>query len=228
MNNRFVKLLQDPKMTLIMSLPSNDPVLARAAWQNGADVLKVHINVEHRASKTTFYNFEREKDQLNIILAEAKGPCGIVLGGDVQSARNDFKHVVQAGFEFVSLYAHHTPIIVLQSESLSKMIAIDYSYTLDDIKAFNSIGIDVLESSIVEPQAYGQPLTAKDLLRYHNICCGTDIPVVVPTQKAILPEEVSALCQCGVAGIMLGAVVTGKTADSIARSVAEFRNQIDK
>ena len=38
-------------MTLIVSLPVNDMELARLAWENGADFIKVHTNVFHNASK---------------------------------------------------------------------------------------------------------------------------------------------------------------------------------
>ena len=34
----YLELFNKKKMTLIMSLPANDPALARAAWANGADV----------------------------------------------------------------------------------------------------------------------------------------------------------------------------------------------
>ena len=54
------------------------------------------------------------------------------------------------------------------------------------------------------------------------------VPVVVPTQRAILPEEVGALIQAGVKGLMIGAVVTGKEEASIAKAVAAFRKAIDE
>ena len=52
--NPYLKMLENPKMTLIMSLPKNDPALCRAAFEAGADAVKVHINVEHRASGSRF------------------------------------------------------------------------------------------------------------------------------------------------------------------------------
>jgi hypothetical protein len=35
---------------LIASLPRNDPALAQAALDGGADVVKVHLHLQHRAS----------------------------------------------------------------------------------------------------------------------------------------------------------------------------------
>ena len=78
------------------------------------------------------------------------------------------------------------------------------------------------------PETYGQRLTAKELLEYAAIAEASNLPVVVPTQRAILPCEVSQLSQIGVSGIMIGAVVTGKEMETIKKSVLEFRNAIDK
>lgn len=130
MKKNYIDLLRSKKMTLIMSLPVNDPVLARVAWENGADVVKVHVNVEHRASKTLFKSFAEEKDKLNEILQSAQGPCGIVLGADTVSALRDFPLAAEAGFDFWSLYAQHVPAELLQDSSLAKMIALDSNYKI--------------------------------------------------------------------------------------------------
>ncbi|MFC2420472.1 MAG: hypothetical protein ACFNOL_05290 [Treponema maltophilum] len=228
MKKNYIDLLRGKKMTLIMSLPVNDPALARVAWENGADVVKVHINVEHRASKTVFKSFAEEKDKLNEILQSAQGPCGIVLGADTASALRDFPLAVEAGFDFWSLYARHVPAEFLQNTSIIKMIALDSNYTAEEVRALEKIGADVLEASVIKPETYGQPLTAKEILTYAAICSGTSLPVVVPTQRYIKPNDVGVLSRCKVAGIMIGAVVTGKTADTIAKALGAFRNEIDK
>lgn len=211
-----------------MSLPANDPELAKAAWEHGADAVKVHINVEHRASNTIFRSFEEEYEALKEILSVAKGPTGIVLGGDVLSAAKDYESVVKAGFDFVSLYVHHTPMQVLQSDKILKMLAIDYTYSQYEINSLSHIGADILEASVIKPETYGQPLTAREIISYKYIVQNTDIPVVVPTQRDIKASHLSTLAQCGVNGVMLGAIVTGKTKESISRAIAEFRNYIDR
>jgi len=228
MKKNYIDLLRGKKMTLIMSLPANDPALARVAWENGADVVKVHINLEHRASKTLFKSFAEEQDKLNEILQSAQGPCGIVLGTDTASALRDFPLIAEAGFDFWSLYAQHVPAELLQNTSVIKMIALDSNYTAEEVRALEKIGADVLEASVIKPETYGQPLTAKEILTYAAICSNTSLPVVVPTQRYIKPNDVAVLSRCKAAGIMIGAVVTGKTADTIAKALGAFRNEIDK
>ena len=57
-------------MDLVVSLPRNDVELATAAANAGANALKVHMNVAHRASGTHFgtYDYVREAaSQLQVL-----------------------------------------------------------------------------------------------------------------------------------------------------------------
>lgn len=225
MGEKYIDMLKNRGLTLIASLPVNDPGLARCAWENGADVVKVHINVEHRASKTLFKSFAEEQDNLLRIIDEAKGPVGIVLGGDAASAERDLDQAVKAGFEFVSLYLHHTPVSVVSACGIIRMLAPDYSYSMDEIREVSGYA-DVLEASVMHPEEYGTRLSARDLIYYRRIVNNTDIPVVVPTQKKILPREIKALKDTGVSGIMIGAIVTGKEKETVARAVYSYKNAI--
>lgn len=228
MSQNFVSLLNKKSMSLIMSLPSNDPELAKCAFEYGADVVKVHVNVHHRASKIEFKTLDEERANFKQMLSYATGPMGIVLGGDTVSAKKDLYKAEQMGFSFASLYGHHMPISVLRSNKLFKMMACDNSYTIDEIKRFKEIGVDVLEASIIHPSGYGDDLNARDIIKYHMLCNENSLPVVVPTQRAIKPSEVEMLHEVGVSAIMIGAIVTGKEKESIKRAVSDFKEAIIK
>lgn len=224
----FLSVLNKNKPALIMSLPGNDPALARAAVEAGADVIKVHMNVQHRASGLHFGAFEEEKEALAEIKAIAGHlPIGIVAGNCVEDVERDCLSANRLGYDFVSLYAAATPLSVLAYPDMKKMIALAPGYTLEDVRLLSKIGADVLEASVMQPDTYGQRLTAKELLEYAAIIEHSHLPVVIPTQRAIRPEEIGILSQIGISGIMIGAVVTGKTEESIRRSVSEFRNAVD-
>lgn len=225
--NRYVSMLNSQKMTLIMSLPVNDPALCRAAFEEGADVVKVHINVEHRASGTCFGRLANEKHALSEMLVHAKGPMGLVPGGSLQHATLDITEAAKLGFDFFSVYAHHMPVGYSFADQ-AWMVACDGSYSLEEIAAMERTGADVLEASIMPGAEYGQPLCQRDLLRYAAITAHTSLPVVVPTQRLIRPQEIPALAQTGVKGLMIGAVVTGQEETSIRRAVSLFRNAIDR
>ena len=129
------------------------------------------------------------------------------------------------GFDFFSIYGHHMPVGYAFPGKLW-MAACDGSYSLEEIAAMQRCGVDVLEASIMPGTEYGQPLSLRDLLRYQSIVSHADLPVVVPTQRFIRPEELPALAATGVKGLMIGAVVTGRTEDSIRRAVCAFRSAI--
>ena len=225
--NEYLTLLSEKKLTLIMSLPHNDPSLCRAAFEAGADAVKVHINVDHRASGTHFGRLAEERPALEEMLSHRAGPMGLVLGGSLEGVALDAEEVESLPFAFHSVYAHHLPARFLNSGA-ALMAACDYTYPLDLVSALPALGADVCEASVIPGAEYGQPLSLKDLLLYRRIADLLPIPVVVPTQRAIRPDEVEALIRCGVKGLMIGAVVTGKTEQSIAASVAAFRRAIDE
>jgi hypothetical protein len=219
------RALLGKRFALIASLPANDPALAVAAWDGGADAVKIHINVKHRAGGLQFGSFEEERPRLERILTEARGPVGIMLGADPAAAARDLDMVVAAGFDFVSIYGHHAPVRLLEA-GITRMLAADGSYPPDMLRALASLG-DIFEASIVPAEQYGEPLTLRDLAVYRAISAALDIPVVVPTQKKILSGEAARLYDAGVSAIMIGAVSAGKTCEEFGRAVGEFRKAMD-
>lgn len=226
--NQFKTMLNTGRFPLVMSLPFNDPALAEAAWDSGADVVKIHVNVKHHASQTLFRSYEEERPAIAAMLARARGPMGIVLGSDPATAAAALSAAVADGFDFISLYGHHAPLEVLSCGAVDKMLAPDYTWENWEISRLEEVGADILEASVMHPDSYGQPITARELIRYRQLVRLTALPVVVPTQRAVRPCEVGALRACGVKGLMLGAVVTGKERGGIAAAVAAFRAAIDQ
>ena len=224
----FKDLLLKNKHSLVISLPVNNAAFARISWQEGADAVKVHINVSHRASGSIFGSFAEERDFLEQIISEAKGPCGIVPGTDIDVVERDYENVINTGFNFISLYAHDMPLSIINDERSVKMVAFDSSYDVSYLKYINKIGAGVLEASVMKPESYGKRLSAKDLMVYSELCENTSLPVLVPTQRNVLENEVKNLADCGVKATMIGAIVTGTTGETIKRAVAGFRNAIDK
>lgn len=224
----FRLMLRRKPFSLVVSLPANDPEMAKAAWDNGADALKVHVNVGHRASGNVFGTFDEQRDVLNAIVGMSPGPIGIVPGGSVEAALSEIDDIVRAGFGFVSLYAHHMSPLIMSRQDVEKMVAPDYTYSLEEISMFGRFGVDVLEASVIHPQGYGEPLNLRDLVKYRAIAAAVDLPVLVPTQRAIRPEEVRALYDAGVRAVMIGAVVAGKSTEGIAEATRRFRRAIDQ
>src|SRR5690625_4652898 len=168
----FLKLMNDEKMTLVVSLPENNIKFAEAAIKGGADALKVHINVSHKASGNIFGSIDEEMENFKPILSLCKEnniPIGIVAGGDDKIPMEEYIKAKEAGFTFTSLYDKHMNPMVLKEEGLYKMVAITHEYDLNWVKAYDSLPIDVLECSIMNPDTYGDPLTVREILQYQSI-----------------------------------------------------------
>lgn len=225
--NPYLKMLENPKKTLIMSLPKNDPALCRAAFEAGADAVKVHINVEHRASGSRFGRLDEERPALEQMLSEATGPMGLMIGASLALTAQDVSAASRMGFDFFSMYAHHMPVIA-PTPNQTWMVACDGTYALDEVSVMHRVGAQVLEASIMPGAEYGAPLSLRDLMKYSALRTHTPLPIVVPTQRAIRPDEVRALSDIGMNGLMIGAVVTGQEEASIRRAVSAFRNVIDR
>lgn len=220
-------IFAENNMTLILSLPVNDPALARAAVVGGADMVKTHIHLKHQASGTGFGSLEEERQALLSILETVDIPVGLVIGAAETADEMEMDEVESMGFAYIDAYAHHLPAWMMARSRLPHMVAVEERY-IDLIPQFENLGMDMVEAAVVPHQEYGLPLNLYDLGVYGYICEITDLPVIVPTQKAIRPDEVTMLADAGISALMIGAIVTGSTPDSIEKVTAEYRQAIDK
>jgi DhnA family fructose-bisphosphate aldolase class Ia len=214
---------------LLASLPRNTVDMARAAAEHGADAMKVHLNCAHFASGTRFGNWQAEKEAISAILAAVQVPVGIVPGAEEEMPSDqDLEEILRAGFAFWDLFVHHTPPRYLRLPGLERMVALDEAWNAEMVGDLARLGVQVIEASIVPRSLYRAPLNLRDLTRYAALCRASPLPVVVPTQKAVRPDEVGWLRQAGARGIAVGAVVTGSTPSSLGAAVAAFRREIDR
>lgn len=217
---------------LLVSLPRNDAELARVAIESGADALKVHIGLEHFASGLSTGTLDEEEDSLREIVALG-APVGIVPGvGEGMADRAEMLRLAEIGIDFFDLYATDMPAWMLSMSDcpMSVMVAFSHEFwpwgLVEAVRGQSRP--DLIEASIVAHDQYGEPLTAADLSGYATIAKRAEQPVIVPTQKSIRPEDVAPLMDAGVAGLLIGAVVTGSEAQALAAATAQFRTAIDR
>lgn len=219
--------LEKPTLSLVYSLPENKVELAEAALAAGADAIKVHINVHHHASGTNFGTLEENRSILKEILSLAKDKCvGIVPGGGRVVQPSEIIPLRDMGFSFVSFYGHDCSPENLGVPGIEKMVAPDFTYRLEELVRWAEWGVDIIETSIIDPQGYGEPLNLRDLGLYAQLT-QFGLPLLVPTQRKLTPSNIPFLIKAGVQGIMLGAVVTGKTPERVFQIISKFRQAID-
>lgn len=227
--NKLLNILKKKKLTLIASLPENKYELAKIAWESGADAIKVHTDVFHNASKNDFGEFADFKETFKRIIKDSPVPVGIVAGGDTETAERNLPEIIDLGFDFVSLYAHHTPASFYHGLPINNFLSVNSSYSNEEIANLMKNGFaDFLELSIIDKEEYGSRLNARDLSSYTTIASLSDIPCVVPSQKLIHPEDIRMLAKTGIKALMIGAVVYGKDPEYLKKTIQAFRNEIDK
>ena len=227
----FTDRISAQKFTLIVSLPSNDLDLAKAALDGGADAIKVHCNVWHRASGHSFGSYQENREFLKELICLCDDvPVGLMPGTDEAFITNEDRlELEEMGLSFTSAYQHHLPPFMMESRKLTNVVAIDYRYTDETLEAVRESQIQVMEASVMEGKDYGLPLEETDIRRYAEIVAKTGKPWVIPTQKYIQPTQVKDLHQAGCKAIMIGAVVFGQdpTPEELREAVRVYRQAVD-
>jgi hypothetical protein len=224
-----MKLLEtlNSGFTLMVSLPKNDPALAEAAIKAGARCLKVHVNCHHFASDTRFGSWNAEKSVIKEILSVMGDvPLGIVTGEAEQPSQADMEEICECGIDFWDLFCRYTPPEYVDLPNLGAMVAIDSSWEPWLVESLYALGVNVIESSIIPRDLYRSELNLEDVARYRQLAHCSEMPILIPTQKAIKPHQVGSLQRAGAAGITIGAVVTGLETASLADATAAFSDAI--
>jgi len=227
----FLELMKSRNFVLVVSLPSNDLELAKAALEGGADAVKVHCNVWHRASGHTFGTYEENKVFLkDLIRLCGNVPVGLVPGtSEAFVTEKQLQELKEMGLDYISAYSHHLPSFAMDFPGVTAAVAVGPDDTGSVLDAVRDSDIAVLEASVVRGEEYGQNLTCADILRYANIVRRTGKPCMVPTQKKIRPEDVKHLYRVGCKALMIGAVVFGQdpTPEQLRDVTAAYRAAVD-
>lgn len=230
MNQLHTQLFDQP-FTLLVSLPANDVRLAEAALRGGAQGLKVHINVQHFASGTRFGSLDEERENLTKILEVAKAAnasVGIVPGaatadGTDFASPEEFAELAKMGVDYFDAYPADAPAWTLSQKHLDVMIAAFDGGTIAQLWALEKAGMRLCEASLMHHDDYGKALNALDVATYAELCAALASPVIVPSQKRLVPADLPALRAAGARGALIGAIVTGREAESIESAARAFR-----
>ena len=226
-------LLQQPgPPALLVSLPTNSRELALAALEAGAQGLKVHINLRHAAAGTGFGSLAEEAEAIAEIVSLGL-PVGIVPGGDLAAVRREeVSQLATLGLDYLDVYVSAMPAWVPAVAGIGVMAAVGATDVVAPARlaALARLpGVQMVEASCVPHEGYGLPLSAGDLCDYTQVVAAMthgNKPVIVPTQRAITPEDVPGLAATGIRALLIGAIVTGTEASSLARATGRYRQAL--
>lgn len=227
--SRFVDDVKKHPFSLLVSIPKNSPEFARAAESGGADGIKVHLNVKHPASGFDFGSFQEEKLNVEAVLKSVALPVGVVPGAESPVSIDEMAQLKKMGIDFFDIFAHDLPQHGYLGILLGRMICIDSRYTPEMLdKVVSTKQADLFECSVIPHEGYGKPTEPNDFKRWAALAGQVKTPMMVSTQRAITPEECSALQEAGMKGIVIGVVVTGYTATDVENVTKRFRRAIDQ
>jgi len=209
-------------LPLLVSLPRNDPSLAEAAREGGADALKVHVNVGHRASGTSFGSVAQEREAIQQIQAVGL-PVGIVPGEPGRITRSEVEAVAALGMEFCDVYLGAAPAWYVDAcQPAAAMVAAGPEESPEHLQHLAGLGIAAIEASCAPPEAYGSPLPLSRVTEIATLRQRSGLPIIVPTQHAIEPDDLGTLARAGMHGLLIGAVVTGTEPQQLKDATARY------
>jgi hypothetical protein len=213
--------LSEQSASVFVSLARNDLELARAAVDAGADGLKVHLNVSHRASGNRFGDLDEEGETIEAI-GKLDIPLGVVPGQDLETVRETVPKLADYPVDFVDSYGDHCPPEIQSLTDRTVWVASGDEYGRTETLTLDDTGVDVVELSVQPKSRYGESMTMRDLAQYVDLVDAIDSPVVIPSQLALTPTDAVALAERGVTNFLLGSVVTDDTPDSVHETVDSF------
>lgn len=220
--------LMKNKMTIIVAIPQNTVELAVAAEENGADAIKVHINMTHRASKVEFGSLEDERPILSEIISTCSIPVGIVPGANLDISTELITELAEMGFDFFDMFARFITPELMGVPGISRMAAVDSSIDWDTISQLGAEGTQMVEGAIIPSSGYGERLSILDLAQYRLLREATNLPLIIPSQRTLKPSDIPYLFDIGIEAVLLGVLSTGTEAVQLGSQIAAFRKAIDK
>ncbi|MDR7555547.1 MAG: hypothetical protein QN157_08070 [Armatimonadota bacterium] len=216
--------IPDRRGLLIVSLPRNDLALARAAVTAGADLLKVHVNVDHRAARVRFGSLDDEWPRLETILGLGV-PTGLVPGEEQMVTREEVPRLRR--FAFLDAYITRLPLF-LYEVGVPVVPAVPHDYPVAAYGAIAALPGEWLEAALVPPDGYGAEPVADDLVALARLGQATGRRLIVPSQRRMRPEDLPRYFAVPhVWAVMIGAVVTGRTPRALGQATEAFRRGLD-
>lgn len=218
-------LLNSNQFHIIVSLPKNNLALAESVFEIGkVSAIKMHLNVEHRASGNIFGSWEEEKNLIKEVIKKSNCEVGIMPGTkEKMISEPDYEEIKASGISFLDCYNYDLPNWLIEND-IPVMSALGKDFTLDEIDFINQSKVSYIEASIIKPEDYGKDLDQTDLKRYETIVKATSKPIFVPSQKKLTPQDIVTLKNIGISGVLLGVISLGATPEEFKNKLPDFLN----
>ncbi len=143
-------------------------------------------------------------------------------GGWLQgSGLGEIEQMTKAGCDFIVFPATDTPLTILQSDEVGKILEVEASLSEGLLRAANELPIDAV--IIADEQREGYFLTWQHLMLFQRFADLLTKPLLVSIPSNVTAGELQALWEAGVDGVVVE-VRVGQPQDRLK----ELRQEIDK
>lgn len=199
----FVAEIKNKPFSLVVELPSISSSFFQAAYENGADFIRV--------KPLSFYDLQNAQDALKI--------SKLFMGLDLANIKEEIKIKDIQKFSFLTLPFRSRKNQKLENIRLPFLLRLSTLYSLDEIVSMEKNTLAALEADIVPKPGWGREMINADLQNYISIALASKAPVLVPTQRNLLPSEIAILWDAGIKGIVL-------TSDFLENDIEQFEKKI--
>jgi hypothetical protein len=190
--------------TVVANLPKNSVSLATQAEEAGVDAILLNVDGDDSSYPGHYGSYDLHDVYINDALSSVSIPCGLGIGGAKPLTAEYWERIMSCPFSFVEMLAHQMPLFVLDDPRVKKVVSIVTGYILEQVKELSRLdGVDFLDVAIVPPQARGNPFTALDFATLRLISDLSDKPVLLKTQKRMVPSDISKVVKLGVKGLVI-------------------------
>ncbi len=202
------------------------PYLAAASERAGADALVVSAGASD-FGVGRFGGFEFEEEAIRSVVSTVSIPVGLYLGDKVYIEADEWERIVDTGIDFLVMFAHQMPLIVLADERVSKFAAIGPGYVIEQVRSISKDpNVAALVVAITPPQALAQSMSAFDLGTLRLLVGLSDKPVLNLVQKMVEPVFLPLVAQTGCRGVILTSLSIGSSVESITHLLAGYRSTL--
>ena len=223
---KVVTLLSEKKFLFLAALLANRADLATAAEEGGADALVVSIGASEFGANR-FGNFEVEEEGIRAVTSTVNIPVGLYLGDNPHLDAEEWEKIVDANIDFLIMFAHQMPILVLSDERVAKLAAIGPGYVIEQVRALSKDpNIDALVAALTPSQAVAQDMTALDLGTLRLLVELSEKPVLNLLQKIVESRFLQFIVGTGCRGVILNPLTLGSSVESVKMVLKDYRSRV--
>lgn len=211
-------------LPVVASLPQNTTEYSVAAQEAGADAVVVSVNKTENAFPGLFADFEYQEKEIAEAISVLNVPVGIAIGDAKPLAREMWEKIAGHPFSFVSMFAHHMPLFVLEDSRIEKFVSVGPGYMLEQVKSISQFDqVGAIEAALISAQARSNPLNLLDLSTIRLIAGLSAKPVFLRTQKRTGAGDTQLFQSAGVRGLVLDSAVLETGVQPFAEALRELK-----